>query len=424
MKQGQISDDTCAINPCDNGGTCQITWNDYYCQCTEFFRGRNCTQKKYCSWYKCPSGSTCRSLDDGHECISNATFNGVNSVVVVSPQFSTQVENNTTIEIRYRSRSTGTLLQVSRTFDQFIQLSLTEAGEAISIEVPEKDGTIHTYNVAVNNTDGGWHEFKVKFSNDGVVTVMSDGRDSSTNIETLTLDSSVVNLAEFVEESNIIVGSSHLTLSPGEVYTVSDDDTTLPSLIDIKGNGGTYADHYRGCIGELRIAGVLVPFFTGSELVNNSASARFDVQKRENVEKSNCILCYEDECQNDGTCTEPQEKFDCTCQDGFQGPLCATNIDECQMNNCKHGQCLDGIANYTCLCQPGWTGWLCDEDLDECESTPCLNGGQCQQTNTPGNYTCTCTDKFKGHNCDQPRNRTCDDNPCHNGANCIPKKSK
>ena len=35
VEQGVVSDDACAVNPCENGGTCHVTWNDFHCQCQE-----------------------------------------------------------------------------------------------------------------------------------------------------------------------------------------------------------------------------------------------------------------------------------------------------------------------------------------------------------------------------------------------------
>ena len=33
IKAGEVSDDTCRENPCQNGGECHVTWNDYFCEC-------------------------------------------------------------------------------------------------------------------------------------------------------------------------------------------------------------------------------------------------------------------------------------------------------------------------------------------------------------------------------------------------------
>jgi protein crumbs len=57
----------------------------FSCECPEGYKGRNCTEKEFCYWFVCPSGSQCVSLNDGHECVANATFNGLNSSVIVRP---------------------------------------------------------------------------------------------------------------------------------------------------------------------------------------------------------------------------------------------------------------------------------------------------------------------------------------------------
>ena len=70
-----------------------------------------------------------------------------------------------------------------------------------------------------------------------------------------------------------------------------------------------------------------------------------------------CILCFENECENNGTCRDPHEAYECSCLPGFQGLKCEENIDECLSNNCLNGAtCLDHINSYSCQCVPGYTG--------------------------------------------------------------------
>lgn len=428
VKKGVVSDNACAVNPCVNGGTCRVTWNDYACTCPEGYRGKSCSDKEYCYWYTCPDGGTCITLEDGHECLSNATFNGINSTLILRPHISAAVTRNSSEEeyeasvvVTFRSLSNGTLLQIIKNVDQFIRLAL--GFNEVILEVPETDGTVHSYSIEIENDSGIWHTLAVKFYGSIVATQF----DNFDEIE-ITLDSAVENLAEFVLQSDVLVGASITEENSGSnrnAYNVDYDATTLTSVVDsvdIRA-ASSFSDHYRGCLGEMRIAGILVPYFTPAELVNNSASERFDIESRSDVTSSECILCYENECLNGGTCGNPNEVFECSCPTGFDDPLCGTNVDECVVNNCSHGVCQDGIANYTCICDRGWTGWLCDEDLDECLAEPCLNGGSCQQAPEPDAYTCECTEKFKGQNCELLRNRTCLDNPCKNGR-CDNVKSK
>jgi len=42
---------------------------------------------EFCQLQDCPFGSTCRNLNDGHECVANATFNGVNATLTYDLMF-------------------------------------------------------------------------------------------------------------------------------------------------------------------------------------------------------------------------------------------------------------------------------------------------------------------------------------------------
>lgn len=77
-----------------------------------------------------------------------------------------------------------------------------------------------------------------------------------------------------------------------------------------------------------------------------------------NIEVSHgCQVCFQQECQNNGKCLNPNNTFECSCPAGFEGRLCQINIDECQFNECmNNATCIDGISEYTCACQPGYEG--------------------------------------------------------------------
>ena len=354
VEKGEKSDDSCRADPCENGGTCSITWNDYECSCSEGWKGRDCLEKEFCHWHTCPEQSICQSLADGHECVSNATFNGVDSTLLAKPILTGNVENATDIQVKFRSRSSGgTLLQVVGSGnDQFIRLMLEE--NQIRIDLPETDGTMHEYFVDVNNTDGSWHTIRVRFESNGKVYSFVDNNSKG---KSLTFDSVVINLSEFVEKSSQVIVGSSLASSASQsanqnFYSVDSpaEQTTFATSDVIDVYPANYDSQYRGCMQELRIAGVLVPFFTPAQLVSNTASDRFDVETGSDLVEtsvSGCVLCYEHECQNGAKCAEPQEKYECACQPGYEGETCDINIDECLDNKCSNGLCQDGIANYT-----------------------------------------------------------------------------
>ena len=70
--------------------------------------------------------------------------------------------------------------------------------------------------------------------------------------------------------------------------------------------------------------------------------------------------CLSEPCQNNATCEDRFGGFACDCdQTGFSGPMCAVNVDECEVNShkCTSGStCVDSLGSYSCLCAEGFTG--------------------------------------------------------------------
>jgi len=73
---------------------------------------------------------------------------------------------------------------------------------------------------------------------------------------------------------------------------------------------------------------------------------------------------------------------------GFAGDLCQAP-DECASEPCQNNAECSSLSGggYTCLCADGFEGPTCERDIDECEAGSndvCLNGGLC--VNTRGSY--------------------------------------
>ena len=373
VKQGEISDETCRINPCIHDGICHVTWNDYRCECQQGWIGRNCADKEYCFWNDCPGESTCVSLADGYECLTNATFDGITSSVVLRPEnfpnssYSSAVEN--TIKATFRSKyiTSGTILHIVGNDnvypDKFIRIAIQNEG--ISLEIPEGNKML---NSSLNQgvLSGDWQTVEISFAAAGGQTIKA--RLNNGEFKFITLESTI-DFARFITTSNNIVLGASVNLDQiiandnKDIYSSDGVDPNLDS-VQIHSNldkTTDFSNFFRGCIGEVRIAGVLLPFYESRWLneTNFPNKKKFLVDHLNNVVDTGCILCYERECENKGKCMNPEEKFECDCLPGFEDPLCGTNIDECSRGNlCENGVCIDGIANYTCECEEGWEGWL------------------------------------------------------------------
>uniref|UniRef100_A0A8R1XQU3 Uncharacterized protein n=1 Tax=Onchocerca volvulus TaxID=6282 RepID=A0A8R1XQU3_ONCVO len=160
--------------------------------------------------------------------------------------------------------------------------------------------------------------------------------------------------------------------------------------------------------------------------------------------------CIPNPCQHNATCTQVKDTFECACTSGFEGALCANDIDECMATPCKNDAiCMNTLGSFICLCKDGFRGSLCEENT-LCDPNPCYNNGICSVVDglfhcdcQPGftsdrcqetveecncksdkqiciNGICKCPDGFMGKDCDQPLSWSCTKNGgCENGGSCL-----
>ncbi|XP_010833580.1 PREDICTED: EGF-like and EMI domain-containing protein 1 [Bison bison bison] len=111
-----------------------------------------------------------------------------------------------------------------------------------------------------------------------------------------------------------------------------------------------------------------------------------------------CSVSAVETCVHGKRCSEGEVQR-CQCSEGFQGPHCQYDINECSSDNggCQD-QCYNTIGSYYCKCQAGQKLEEDDRgcrDVDECAV---VNGG-CQQRciNTLGTFHCECDTGYRLH---------------------------
>lgn len=70
-------------------------------------------------------------------------------------------------------------------------------------------------------------------------------------------------------------------------------------------------------------------------------------------------------CINAESCRNLPGSFQCACQEGWGGPTCAQNLDDC-VGRCKNGAtCIDLVNDYHCSCAGGYTGKCAPTAIDQ-----------------------------------------------------------
>ncbi|XP_046404565.1 protein crumbs isoform X2 [Ischnura elegans] len=501
------------------------------CNCPRGYKGKRCEEMEFCQLQECPPGGTCRNLEGGYECVANVTFAGHNSTLryVYHKSASKSDEDESpldTIELTYWSKAGGTLLYIGAANGdgdgsaEYFSLTATDSGHvtaAWQLSNGVVDGSaLDTYHQSVEvEIRENWAKVFVEVMKDGTLSLrlkplssasedltplvpIDDVRSQVTSsmmgtgplpptlpITPEDLGSASTHQGNFslsawrrlVKNGVVELGGGRGVMASDKnpFYYVSMTTSEDRNDVDYKAAGTGKAKNsalgpsppLKGCLGEVRIGGLLLPYFTSSELGYPHPDAeRFELLppavtadlsglKNRTVVETGCVLCFEGQCKNGGHCTDPTRSPKCDCAPGFEGPDdgCETNIDECVLkpedipempgkgprgekdivekndlppplprysgHNCQNGAtCRDAIANYTCECAPGWQGWLCDQKIDECASNPCLNGGNC--TDKIAHFECTCPEDFIGDRCENPKLKTCESDPCFtNGSSCI-----
>uniref|UniRef100_A0A3B4U7M0 Protein crumbs homolog 1-like n=1 Tax=Seriola dumerili TaxID=41447 RepID=A0A3B4U7M0_SERDU len=373
---GCHSDDTCKDEPCFNGGQCQVTWNDFKCDCSINYSGRLCETRLWCVDNPCFDGVRCVDLQDGYECLTEAIFQD-NSLQYFANSSLLSPVTRITMDIRTRDEN-GILLRAAGRAEVFC-LGLLNSSLLVKL-----DSGVSSELLAFTSdrtvADGVWHHVQL---------TMVDPAQSVSRWR-LTVDGQRVG-------GSFGVGGNLNFLNDTKIWL---------------------AEKYTGCLGEVRVGGVYLPLIRVPEAPQVSWFSRLGGHEPI-IGCQGAPICDSQPCLNQGECLDQFYEFNCSCSSGWEGELCETEINECSSGPCVYGTCKDLLADYQCDCEPGYTGKDCQEELDNCLEFSCVNGGSCVEM--VGTHTCLCPPGYVGKRCQwRFPPVACDaKTECLNGGICI-----
>ncbi|NWI93638.1 CRUM1 protein, partial [Pitta sordida] len=378
LVNGCISDNTCKSEPCQNGGRCIVTWNDFHCSCPANFTGKFCEERVWCESDPCPEATTCVDVVAGYVCLANATFNSYAPIEFTTNTSVTRTLSSLHMDFRTRDEDAVLLraveevdsLQVAiRNSSLFVGIRSGNSIEGVSFLSPQPV------------TDGAWHSISVSMEEPTAPSSPWRVRlDGSVNV---TLQGSAGSL-DFLKNNVLIV----------------------------------LAENFTGCLGQVHIGGIYLPFPAGPAYPQPEQFLQAGARPLQ-LGCAGAAVCASGPCLNGGSCHDLFNAFGCGCSAGWGGQRCQDNLDDCQPSPCVHGRCVDAVADFQCECFRGFIGKRCDINVDDCVRHQCLNGATC--VDGVYGYSCKCPPQFSGPRCEWPfPPQQCGKNfTCLNGGRCV-----
>lgn len=290
--KGEVSDDLCRNLPCNHDGECRNTWNDFICDCPRGYKGKECQDTQFCEMQSCPGEATCQNLEDGYECLSNTTFQG-NELEPLSFTFyentSSDTSNNhidihnpslsgrnlpVTVEISYRAKVGGTMFYI-RDGESFFSVAVFK--DQITVTWRLTQGWPETERFQRDSSTFEWNKIYIRMSGGKLEGGFYGWQDI---IDTLPLFSRDVDSSALKE---LFSGKQSIYLGG---MPRNESSSTEPK-------GENAGQKFKGCLGEVRVGGLLLPYFLHSEIYPELFKPRPHFRLNSSDPAEGCVVCFQ-----------------------------------------------------------------------------------------------------------------------------------
>ncbi|BFZ08590.1 hypothetical protein BsWGS_11629 [Bradybaena similaris] len=391
----------CLSHPCKHNGSCHNIAGSYFCNCTEGVTGHNCEQNiNECLSEICKNGGTCTDLEGDFECNCSEFWEGKTC------------EDNINECLYDPCKNGGTCENVHEGFHCICPTGFIGTFCQADMDECELDKTCQNNSTCINNIGSytcrcmeGWTGQRCEEDIDECELEKCNNLGMCTNTQ----------------------GGFKCECPINWQGTRCQDDVN------------ECAAQVSPCRNNATCNNILGAFLC--ECAEGWTGALCDVDVNECLQspdicrKTDNFTDPENSTDYHTLCTNTNPGYLCTCEEGWTGPLCNEDINECLQSPdiCTaevmstnpgnstdyHTLCVNSIPGYVCICQEGWAGGdLCNEDIDECTENPyiCslvndssdnnslsdsnLNSYHAVCVNTHPGFQCICSEGWTGENCD------------------------
>ncbi|CAL4160851.1 unnamed protein product, partial [Meganyctiphanes norvegica] len=304
---GQEDMGTCALHPCQRGGTCREDGNGkYICQCPPTATGFHC-ENELPPPYQIPGFSGISYL----EVKKIKAYNKVQ----VELEFRTFTDSGILLYTQQQKDGTGDFISLA-IVKGFVEFRYNLGSGPLIIRSPQRIQKKKFHRVVAK-----------RYQKDGILQV--EGIEDA------------IGKAPGNLKSLDLRGSTYIGYVPHMEKRISENIGTSDGLV--------------GCLRLVRINGrPLDLVWPGSPHVVSA----------EHIGECSNSPCAQMPCENHGSCRPIENgSFRCICMEGYSGDRCEIRLDPCYSQPCLSGATCVSLPfdKFMCKCPPGRTGSLCDQ---------------------------------------------------------------